>query len=194
MADKLPTVLSQTPIAFAGDAAGKEPFFKLEHWVVEDDKGQESDRIVWCRGNFVTVVAVTPEKQIVTIREYKQAAKKVFLGLVAGTLKKNESLLQTVLRELRDEAGYSATEADCTCIGDYAESPDKTTAGQYIVLVENAVCIGEPSPEGDETILGVQLMDFKSALDGINIVLHRLALYEVERHSHAQRINIFGGH
>ena len=96
-------VLTRDQITFAGDAAGLENFFKLEHWHVRVGD-RESDRIVWRRGDFVLVVAVTPEKKIVTIREYKQAAQKFLLGLPAGAVRgRSETSYGAAVRELREE-------------------------------------------------------------------------------------------
>ena len=98
-------VLKKEPIRFSGGASGLERFFKLEHWRVNCE-GQEDDRVVWTRGDFVLVVAITPKQEVVLIREYKQAIEQAVLCLPAGGKKKDESPREAGLRELREESGY----------------------------------------------------------------------------------------
>ncbi len=172
-------VLKKSPIAFGGDAAGLERFFRLEHWRVKTGE-REDDRIVWIRGAFVLVVALTPERNVVLLREYKQAAGEVLLGLPAGTMKKGETPQAAALRELREESGYSASEDRCDVIGPFLNSPDKSTERHFVVLVEDAVKSGPSRPEESETILGVELLDLESARREIRIGMHRMALQEVQ--------------
>ena len=174
MSDKpqLPTVLSQTPIAFAGKHAGLEKFFQLEQWNVEDPAGGKSDRIVWKRGDFVLIIALTPNDDVVLIEEYKQAVQQLLLGLPAGRVKKDETPIEAALRELPKKTGYFGNEENCEVVGPFLNSPDKSTERHFVVLV------GDVSKEGeaDETILGVKLLPFTDVGEKLQIGLHRMAV------------------
>lgn len=172
-------VLARNPITFAGEAAGLECFFKLEHWRVKT-ADREDDRIVWIRGGFVLIVAITPEQQVVTVQEYKQAAEKVLRGLPAGAMKKDETPQAAALRELSEETGYSAPEHRCLVLGPFLNSPDKSTETHYVMLVRDAVKSGPPKHDRSETIIAVELLDPDSAKQQIRIGMHRMALYEVD--------------
>ncbi|MEK7124199.1 MAG: NUDIX hydrolase [Patescibacteria group bacterium] len=168
-------MLSRDLVVFSGKTAGLEKFFKLEHWRVNVD-GREDDRIVWRRGGFVIVVAVTTDKKIVSIQEYKQASEQILTCLPAGAIKKGEIPLDTALRELYEETGYKGEVF--RIIGPFFNSPDKSTEIHWIAIVHNAVQAGPAKPESQETILSAELLSFEEALAKIKIVLHRLALHE----------------
>lgn len=175
--DNKAVVLSGGKINFAGHAAGLERFFRLEHWRVRTAHG-EDDRVVWIRGDFVLVVAITPDQRVVTVREYKHAAETVLLGLPAGTKKNDETIRAAALRELREESGYTAIEDHCHVLGPFLNSPDKSTERHYVVLVRDAVKSGPFKPDESEMILEVELLDLESAKREIRIGMHRMALWE----------------
>ncbi len=169
------TVLSRNPISFAGSAKGLEKFFELEHWRVNVD-GREDDRIIWQRGEFVFVVAITPQKAVVLIREYKQAVEQTILCLPAGRIKKNETAGGAGQRELLEETGYAGREDFCHVFGPFFNSPDKSTERHYVVLVLDAVRQGDPAPEESETILGVQLCELAQAKSKLFVGMNRMAV------------------
>ncbi|MDP3883006.1 MAG: hypothetical protein Q8Q48_03035 [Candidatus Staskawiczbacteria bacterium] len=72
--DDLPIVLSKEAIAFAGGAVGLERFFKLELRKVQFGE-RIDDRIVWVRGAFILIVAITADRGVVLIREYSGTEK-----------------------------------------------------------------------------------------------------------------------
>jgi 8-oxo-dGTP pyrophosphatase MutT (NUDIX family) len=174
-------IISDERVSFAGNAAGKEPFFKLRHMVVEEN-GEQSDRIFWERGSFVVIVAIDERGRLILIREFKHAARKLILGLPAGGIftKKDETPVEAALRELAEETGYSGAPENCTVMGPFEDSPDKTTAIQYLVLVENAKREGAPAPETTELIVGVQRATFQYAKKHMSVALHLMAVHMAE--------------
>ncbi|OGZ72566.1 MAG: hypothetical protein A2908_01695 [Candidatus Staskawiczbacteria bacterium RIFCSPLOWO2_01_FULL_38_12b] len=168
-------VLSKTPIAFAPTATGLEKFFKLEHWRVKVDD-REDDRIIWRRGDFVLIVAITKDAQVVLILEYKQAVEKVLLCIPAGAVKKDEKPEVAALRELRKETGFTGAEKECRVLGPFYNSPDKSTERHFVVVVTDAIRQGEATPEECETILGVQLCPLIGAKDKLEVGLHYMAV------------------
>lgn len=55
------------------------------------------------------IVAITEENELVLVRQYKHGFGKVVLELPAGMVDPNEDPHLTVVRELREETGYSAS-------------------------------------------------------------------------------------
>lgn len=167
-------VLSDEPVQFAGKAAGLEGFFSLRHRVVRIGE-RVDDRVYWSRGEFVLIVALTPERDVVLIREYKQAAEKVLLCVPAGKIKNDgETPAQAALRELQEETGYTAL--GYKVFGPFYNSPDKSTEKHHVVLIYGAKRAGGPAPEESETILGVQLCPAHKAKEKLLVGLHRMAV------------------
>ena len=57
---------------------------------------------------FAVVFAVTPERNVVLIEEYRYAIDAVLLEFPAGTIDVDERPLACAQRELREETGYTA--------------------------------------------------------------------------------------
>ncbi|MBI2439191.1 MAG: NUDIX hydrolase [Candidatus Moranbacteria bacterium] len=152
-----------------------EGFFRLEHWRVRVDN-REDDRVIWKRGEFVLVVPVTEDDQVVLIREYKQAVEQVLLCLPAGGKKKDETPQAAALRELREETGCVGEEGNCRVFGPFFNSPDKSTEKHFVVVVTGVKNGGTPTPEEAETILGSQLSPRGETKEKLLVGLHRMAL------------------
>ncbi len=56
--------------------------------------------------DWVQIVAITREKQMITLNQYRHAAKKVFIEIPGGSLDPDEQALSAAKRELLEETGY----------------------------------------------------------------------------------------
>jgi len=71
--------------------------------------GQEHDFYVINLPNWVQVIPITPDDQIVMVRQYRHGCGQIFLELPGGLIDKNDlSPDQTARRELLEETGYRA--------------------------------------------------------------------------------------
>jgi ADP-ribose pyrophosphatase len=78
--------------------------------------GQTHEFIVLDSLNWVNIVAVTPEQQVVMVEQYRHGTETVELEIPGGLLDSaNESPLQAGIRELREETGYEGEEARILC-------------------------------------------------------------------------------
>jgi 8-oxo-dGTP pyrophosphatase MutT (NUDIX family) len=65
------------------------------------------DYYVWEFPSWINVLALTPERKVVLIRQYRHGIGRVYYELPAGVHDKpGESLLESAQRELLEETGY----------------------------------------------------------------------------------------
>lgn len=76
--------------------------------------------IVQCY-NWVNVIAITPEKKIVLIKQYRHGTDEVTLEIPGGAVDLAEDLLIAAKRELREETGYTSN--DWKLLGRVAANP-----------------------------------------------------------------------
>ena len=63
--------------------------------------------------DWVNVIALTPEKQCVLVRQYRFGTERVALEIPGGMIEPDESPLLAAERELREETGYDAQRWTC---------------------------------------------------------------------------------
>jgi 8-oxo-dGTP pyrophosphatase MutT (NUDIX family) len=61
-------------------------------------------------GNWVNVIPVTPEREVVLIRQYRHGTREVTLEIPGGIIEPGDSPQEAARRELREETGYEAGE------------------------------------------------------------------------------------
>lgn len=76
--------------------------------------GTSSREVVEHNGGVV-LIAVTDEKKMVMVRQYRKPAKKVMFEVPAGKIDPNEEPEVTAKRELKEETGYTAGSVKYIC-------------------------------------------------------------------------------
>lgn len=111
--------------------------FKLRSDVkISPRTGKEHDFFVLDSVNWVNVVALTPDKQLVMVEQYRHGSDSVELEIPGGMMDVNETdPVATGIRELREETGYEGENA--RLLGRVHANPAILSNTCFTVLVEN---------------------------------------------------------
>jgi len=86
--------------------------------------------------NWVNVVAVTPDRELVMVEQFRHGTNTVELEIPGGTIDASDaSPVEAGLRELREETGYQAQEAQL--LGQIFPNPAIMSNICYTVLARN---------------------------------------------------------
>jgi len=126
-------------------------------------------------GDWVNVIALTPDEQVVLVEQYRHGLGEVTLEIPGGMVDGDEGPLAAGERELREETGYAGWGA--RLIGRVSPNPAILTNWCHTVLVPEVDRVGAPDPEGTEE-LGVRLVPLAEIGDLIQqgVIHHALVV------------------
>lgn len=132
---------------------------------------------------WVAVLAITPERQVVVVEQYRHGLGRMSRELPAGVIDPGESPEQAGRRELLEETGYHAE--TLLPLLELSPEPHRSTARGHFFLAKNARFSGEAHPEPSEVIRTVlvplgQLLD-EATKGSIDHAAHVAALLVAER-------------
>ena len=98
--------------------------------------GREHDFYVLDSVDWVNVIAVTPDRELVMIRQYRHGSGTVELEVPGGMMDPHETdPVATAVRELREETGYEGVNA--RRLGRIHSNPAILSNTTFTVLIEN---------------------------------------------------------
>jgi ADP-ribose pyrophosphatase len=111
--------------------------FKLRSDIkISPRTGKEHDFFVLDAVNWVNVIALTPDKQLVMVEQYRHGSNTVELEIPGGMMDASETdPVATGIRELREETGYEGENA--RLLGRVHANPAILSNTCFTVLVEN---------------------------------------------------------
>ena len=128
------------------DKLSSEPVGDYRIFTIRSDRkisprtGQEHDFYVIDTVNWVNVIAVTPDRQLVMIEQYRHGSNTVELEIPGGMMDSTDASPEaTGQRELREETGYEGVRA--RRIGEVFPNPAIMSNVCYTVLVEDCRCV-----------------------------------------------------
>ena len=118
-------------------AIGDFRIFKLRSDIkVSPRTGKEHDFYVLDAVNWVNVVALTPDNQMVMVEQYRHGSDTIELEIPGGVMDPGETdPVATAVRELREETGYAGENA--RVLGCVHANPAILNNFCYTILVEN---------------------------------------------------------
>ena len=114
---------------------------------IELPDGNKATREVVLHTGGVGIVAVTPEKEVLMVRQYRIAADAIMLEIPAGKLEEGENPYDAAMRELQEETGYQATEL--IELGEYYATPGYCGEKLIIYLAKDLEFVGQNLDEGE---------------------------------------------
>ena len=137
-------------------------------------------RIVLETRDWVNVVAITPEKKIVLVKQYRFGAGKITVEIPAGLIDQNESSRDSAIRELREETGYTTN--NWQYLGYVEPNPAFLNNRCHHWLAMDVVKTTDTDLDDGEDI-AVELYTYDELTDAIHIgeVNHVLALSALSR-------------
>lgn len=113
-------------------------------------RGTEKDFVVVQPTDWCNVVALTPQGELVLVRQFRFGIDGFSLEIPGGIMDEGENPLETALRELREETGYVGARAQL--LGSTHPNPAIQSNQCHFVLVEDAVQSEALEWDADEEI------------------------------------------
>ncbi len=118
---------------------------------VSPTRPQTPGRFVYLDSNdWVNVIALTPERQVVLIEQFRHGTAEVTLEIPGGMVDPGEDPLAAGVRELREETGFIGGKSQL--IGAVTPNPAILNNRCHTVLVRDAQARAAPAPELNEEI------------------------------------------
>lgn len=158
---------------FEEKTISKESIYKGKIIEVEKHKvslpnNETAYREVVKHNGAVAICALTPEQQVILVKQYRKALEQELLEIPAGKLEPGEDRKSAAMRELEEETGYKAKKL--TLIGEVYGTPGFSNEKISVYFADDLV-EGEVNLDEDEFVEKVlySLEDVKKAIEARTI-------------------------
>lgn len=114
---------------------------------IEQPDGRTAPREIIEHNGGVGVIAVTENREVFMVSQYRLAARRMMLEIPAGKLEKGEDPLECGKRELTEETGYKAEKF--THLGEFFVSPGYCEEKINLYLAQRLTFVGQHLDDGE---------------------------------------------
>jgi 8-oxo-dGTP pyrophosphatase MutT (NUDIX family) len=125
---------------------GSKPIGDFRVFRIREDRkvsprtNEAHDFFVVDSANWVNVIAITPDRQLVMVEQYRHGSNTVELEIPGGLMDANDASPEaTAQRELREETGYEGRNA--RIIGEIFPNPAFMSNTCFTVMIEDCRCV-----------------------------------------------------
>ena len=149
-------------------------------WYKNPRNEKEFKRLVLETVDWVNIVALTAEKRVLVVHQYRFGTRKISTEIPGGVLDAEESPRQAAIRELQEETGY--TSSSWSYLGAVEPNPAFHTNLCHHWLAENVRKTHLPTLDEGEDIT-VETLDFSEIHAAVKSgqIRHALALSALSR-------------
>lgn len=154
------TVLEQEDVS-------PSPWFPLMRDTVKLPAGQTLDDYYYAPlGDVVQVLALTPQHEVVLVRQYKHGIGQILLELPGGMQQPGKGIIESALAELEEETGVKGEAGKLIPLGKIAINPTKLKQITYGYILFDAEFNSIQKPDPTE-VIEIILMPAKQALQKV---------------------------
>ncbi len=148
--------------------------------VIRSEEGthREGEFFVLKAQDWINVIAITSNNQLVLVEQYRHGTNEFELEIVGGMVDVGESPLVAALRELKEETGFvPTTESIIEQIGDVTPNPAFLNNHCFTFLVTNAERSSEQTFDEHENIhIRLEPLDSMEELVHSGAITHSLVI------------------
>lgn len=134
----------------SGQSIFNHPVLEVKYDLFRHDDGREKNFITLHSSDWVNVVPITADGQVVLIRQYRFGTDSYTLEIPGGLVDPGEEPIQAGARELAEETGY--TSPGLVPIGKVSPNPALFSNTCHTFLAPDAVLSGAQRLDDDEDI------------------------------------------
>jgi ADP-ribose pyrophosphatase len=173
-------MIKQWPIIETAEGPDMGLFCIRRHRCRSPRTGEEHDFYVIDFPDWVQVIPITPENQVIMVRQYRHGCGRTFLELPGGLIESGDtSPVETAMRELQEETGYQAK--DLVLLMKTFPQPAVLNHAGYTYVARGVKKVAEPKLDAGE--------DIEVCLVGLNGIPEMIRKGEI---THGQTVMAMG--